>query len=99
VGALRSDVVLDGEIVAIDGKGRPSFQALQHRASERHAVVYYVFDLLALDGKDLTREPLEKRRAALSNVVRVPQSFCRTRFAALPNKSNVPCASSGWKAS
>lgn len=32
-----------------------------------HAIVYYVFDLLALNGNDLTGQPLEKRRAALSN--------------------------------
>jgi hypothetical protein len=48
----------------------PSFQALQHRASERHAVVYCVFDLLALNGKDMTREPLETHHVALSNVVK-----------------------------
>src|SRR5947199_316580 len=36
-------VVLDGEIVALDGDGRPSFQALQHRRTSGLAVVYYVF--------------------------------------------------------
>src|SRR5262245_10084296 len=50
-------VVLDGEIVALDADGRPSFQALQHRTSARHAVVYYAFDVLYLDGDDLTRLP------------------------------------------
>jgi len=65
IGQLKHDLVLDGELVAIDENGRPSFQALQHRATERHAVLYYAFDLLSLNGKDLTHQPLEARREAL----------------------------------
>jgi bifunctional non-homologous end joining protein LigD len=62
--------LLDGEIVALDGEGRPSFQALQHRTSRSgHVLVYYAFDLLQLEGDDLTREPLSGRRAALRKVV------------------------------
>jgi DNA ligase D-like protein (predicted ligase) len=64
-------VVLDGEIVAVDVNGRPSFQALQHRgAHPQHAVVFYAFDVLHLNGEDLTRLPLEARRAHLPKVVR-----------------------------
>jgi bifunctional non-homologous end joining protein LigD len=64
-------VVLDGEIVAVDRHGRPSFQALQHRgAHPRHAVVFYAFDVLHLNGEDLTRQPLEARRAHLPKVVK-----------------------------
>jgi DNA ligase D-like protein (predicted ligase) len=63
-------VVLDGEIVAVDHSGRPSFQALQHRAAHpRHAIVFYAFDVLHLNGEDLTRLPLEARRSHLSQVV------------------------------
>jgi bifunctional non-homologous end joining protein LigD len=58
-------LVLDGEIVALDTQGRPSFQALQHRSVHRAAVVYYAFDLLSLDGRDLRRTPLAERRRAL----------------------------------
>src|SRR3954471_11252376 len=61
--------VLDGEIVAIDGDGRPSFQALHHAATEGLSVVYYAFDLLHLNGRDLTRAPLDERRVALRAVV------------------------------
>lgn len=62
--------LLDGEIVALDGEGRPSFQALQHRTSRTgHVLVYYAFDLLQLEGADLTREPLSRRREALQKVV------------------------------
>src|SRR5687767_10981726 len=58
--------VIDGEVVAVDANGRPSFQALQHRAGHRgHTVVFYAFDVLHLDGDDLTRLPLEERRARL----------------------------------
>jgi bifunctional non-homologous end joining protein LigD len=64
-------VVLDGEIVAIDAEGRPSFQALQHRAAHpRHSIVYYAFDVLHLKGVDLTRLPLEQRRAELERAVK-----------------------------
>jgi bifunctional non-homologous end joining protein LigD len=63
-------VLLDGEIVALDGEGCPSFQALQHRSSRTdHVLVYYAFDLLQLEDVDLTREPLSRRREALRKVV------------------------------
>ena len=65
-----SSTVIDGEIVALDGQGRPSFQALQHRGSfPNHHIVFYAFDVLHLDGRDLTREPLHKRRAELPKLV------------------------------
>src|SRR5262245_44500074 len=44
-----ADVILDGEIVALDGNGRPSFQALQHRPTAGLAIVYYAFDLLSVN--------------------------------------------------
>ena len=62
--------ILDGEVVALDRSGRPSFQALQHRtAHPQHAIVYYAFDLLHLDGEDLTSLPLAARRQKLATVV------------------------------
>jgi bifunctional non-homologous end joining protein LigD len=62
--------VLDGEVVAIDAKGHPSFQALQHRAAHPgHVIVFYAFDLLHLDGMDLTTATLQERRARLPEVV------------------------------
>jgi bifunctional non-homologous end joining protein LigD len=63
-------VTLDGEIVAVDEHGRPSFQALQHRGSRAgHQVVFYAFDVLHLDGCDLLQEPLNRRRARLPALV------------------------------
>ena len=62
--------VVDGEIVAVDESGRPSFQALQHRAAHRgHAIVFYAFDLLHVDGEDLRRLPLGQRRTRLPEVL------------------------------
>jgi bifunctional non-homologous end joining protein LigD len=65
------DVVLDGEIVALTENGQPSFQALQHRTSAGHfAIAYYAFDVLQVDGTDLTRLPLSVRRERLATVIR-----------------------------
>ena len=61
---------VDGEVVAVDANGRPSFQALQHRSAHpSHAIVFYAFDLLHLDGRDLSGEPLEARRRLLPAVL------------------------------
>jgi bifunctional non-homologous end joining protein LigD len=65
-----AQAVVDGEIVALDAQGSPSFQALQHRGSHpAHQIVFYAFDLLHLDGKDLTAEPLLKHRTRLARVL------------------------------
>jgi len=61
--------ILDGEIVALDREGRPSFQALHHWSFDGLSLVYYAFDLLHLNGRDLTKRPLDERRAALRTVV------------------------------
>jgi DNA ligase D-like protein (predicted ligase) len=64
-------LVLDGEIVALDASGRPSFQALQHRSAHPgHVIGYYAFDLLHLNGEELTSLPLATRRARLEPLVR-----------------------------
>ena len=62
-------VLLDGEIVALDASGRPSFQALHHANLEGLSIVYYAFDVLHLNGRDLTRAPLDDRRAVLRDVI------------------------------
>ena len=68
VGRLDADsVLLDGEVVAVDEEGRPSFQALHHQSA--HTLVYYAFDLLHLDGRDLTATPLDERRDLLARVL------------------------------
>jgi bifunctional non-homologous end joining protein LigD len=74
IGALPvRQAILDGEIVALDAEGHPSFQALQHRRTSALTVVYYAFDLLELEGESLQRKPLDERRRRLKTVVRDSQ--------------------------
>ena len=61
--------VLDGEIVALDGEGRPSFQALQHRPLDGHVVVFYAFELLSAAGRYWLNEPVAERRVVLVSVL------------------------------
>src|SRR5262252_8789138 len=64
-------VILDGEIAALDEKGRSSFQLLQlFKKSGDVPLVYYVFDLLSLEGKDLRNQTLATRRKALANLLK-----------------------------
>lgn len=66
---LRAEsVLLDGEVVALDEAGKPSFQRLQNRRSGA-AIVYYAFDLLSLDGEDWRAQPLDHRKAKLAEVI------------------------------
>jgi bifunctional non-homologous end joining protein LigD len=64
--------VLDGEIVALNEKGASSFKTLQNALSEGHdeALQYYVFDLLYLDGKDLSSLPLTQRKKQLQPLLK-----------------------------
>jgi bifunctional non-homologous end joining protein LigD len=69
--ALKTNAaMIDGEIVAFDEHGKPSFQQLQHRTAKGTAVRLFAFDLLHLNGKDLMRAPLEERRAHLETLLR-----------------------------
>ena len=67
--ALPDETVIDGEVVALDAGGRPSFNALQNGAPSGTTIVYYVFDLMMLAGRDLTGERLEVRRQLLEREV------------------------------
>jgi bifunctional non-homologous end joining protein LigD len=65
---LPDDTVVDGEIVAFDAGGRPSFGALQNYAPPT-PLAYYVFDVMVLGGRDVTREPLDARAHLLERDV------------------------------
>jgi DNA ligase D-like protein (predicted ligase) len=65
---MPDETVIDGEIVALDDDGRPSFNALQN-FSPGTPVVYYVFDVMVLDGRNVMSESLETRRALLERKV------------------------------
>jgi bifunctional non-homologous end joining protein LigD len=60
--------ILDGEIVALDENGLPRFDGLRSKRT-RSAVVFYAFDLLYLDGYDLSRCPLIKRKELLRKIL------------------------------
>jgi bifunctional non-homologous end joining protein LigD len=64
--------LLDGEIISETDTGVSSFSQLQQDLSEGHAerIVYFCFDLLHLDGRDLTGEPLIERKQALQELLR-----------------------------
>jgi bifunctional non-homologous end joining protein LigD len=65
-----SRAVIDGEIVAFDQEGKPSFQQLQHRTARGTAIRFFAFDLLHLNGSDLGDAPLEDRRKKLERLLR-----------------------------
>jgi bifunctional non-homologous end joining protein LigD len=91
LGATLDDTVLDGEVVVLDERGRPSFQALAERMhvrdrprAARYAatlpVTYLAFDALRLTGADLFDTPYATRRAlleklALGRRVVIPPTF------------------------
>jgi len=62
--------VLDGEIVVIDRNGKPDFQQLQnYTRTKKGDLVYYLFDILYLDGYDLTAVPLARRKSVLKRLL------------------------------
>jgi bifunctional non-homologous end joining protein LigD len=68
--SIKQNVVIDGEIVVFDEKGRPNFQKLQnYKSNDRYPIQYYVFDILELDGKSLTDYPLIDRKAILKGII------------------------------
>ena len=67
-----SDLVVDGEIVALDEDGRSSFQLLQNLRQKARAgapVMFVLFDVVRLEGADVTNQPLERRRALLRKIL------------------------------
>ena len=78
--------ILDGEVVALDEQGRASFTLMQQRTGFRPGgkraaqkadvpVLYYVFDLLYLDGYDWRRMPLLERKRKLKSIVKAGDSL------------------------
>src|SRR5262249_46245329 len=73
---LRHQVILDGEIVVVDDQGRSQFQLLQNYfRTGRGRLVYYVFDLLELDGRDLRGLPLRERKKLLRSILGKSQTI------------------------
>jgi bifunctional non-homologous end joining protein LigD len=57
--------ILDGEMVGLDEQGRHSFGSLQNITTSKAPLRFYVFDLLNINGEDLTKSTLQKRRERL----------------------------------
>ena len=66
---LPDETTVDGEIVALDEQGRPSFNALQNAKGVPANLVFFVFDLLIFKGRDVMAEPLSARRGLLETKV------------------------------
>ncbi len=70
-GAFSSvPIVVDGEIVSLDAKGRSEFQRLQESQKKPAGLTYAAFDLLYADGTDLRSTPLGERKALLERLIR-----------------------------
>ena len=63
--ALPDDTVIDGELVALDPEGKPSFNLLQNHGSSGAALHFFIFDLLVLKGRDVMGKSLTERRELL----------------------------------
>ncbi len=70
-GSALPDVLIDGEIVALDHNGVPDFSTLQAAISDGKTdnLIFYAFDLLFADGQDLRRLPLRERKARLKELL------------------------------
>ena len=67
--AMPDDTVIDGEVVALDPDGKPSFNLLQNYGSTAASLHFFIFDVLVLRGKDVMSETLANRRELLEKHV------------------------------
>src|SRR5215471_15749646 len=68
---LPEGTVVDGEVVALDESGRPSFNLLQSFRSEASRIHYFIFDLLICNDRDLTGLPLSERRGLMKSLLQL----------------------------
>lgn len=84
VGALPTkQAVLDGEIVVLDEQGVSRFQLLQNALGTKaddSPLIYYVFDILYLDGSDLRGRPLDERKAILRRLIPASKHLGPVRY-------------------
>jgi len=66
---MPNETIIDGEVVALDEAGRPSFSALQNYGASDVPIIYYVFDVMVLEGVDVMREPLSSRRELMEQKI------------------------------
>ena len=68
--AIPQGSAVDGELVALDTDGKPSFSLIQNSATSGATFVFFAFDLLTLAGRDLTCRPLSERREFLTKALK-----------------------------
>lgn len=74
----NKNMVIDGEVVALDDQGQADFGALQNWRNTKSAnLVYFVFDILWYEGRDLTGLPLRQRREILKSVLPADDDLIR----------------------
>jgi len=66
---MPSSSVIDGEVCAMDDKGRSDFNLLQNFRSAEDRIRYFAFDILIFKGKSLLKLPLDERRKILADVL------------------------------
>ena len=100
VTALGGDFVLDGELVAFDPHGKPSFQLLQNNLSRALPVYFYAFDLLNRNGEYWSTCPLNAAANCWGACLPRPKTRCACRRSCWPlqDKFLRPCAwADQWK--
>jgi len=79
VASLKRDLILDGEIIVVDDSGKSDFQLLQqYEHTSKGTLLYYIFDLLYIDGHDITSAPLIERKLLLKGIL--DKSFEHIRY-------------------
>jgi bifunctional non-homologous end joining protein LigD len=98
-GVAADTVLIDGEIVAVDERGCPSFQMLQNRATlgRDWQIVYYAFDLLELQGEDWKARPLTERKERLQQLLFGSEGVTMPSCQARQRRSCAPLGRLGWK--
>ena len=85
---LPDETVIDGEVIALDDDGKPSFTALQNHGSSRAPILFFVFDIVMLAGRDLRGESMTTRREVLVRRV-LPKLTEPVRYAS-PLDASLP---------
>ena len=93
---LPDETVIDGEVIALDDEGRPSFNILQNYGSSTAPVLYFVFDVMVLAGREVMHEPLAARRELLEKQI-LPKLGEPVRYAA-PLDATLPVLMASAKA-
>ncbi len=84
--AIPQGSIVDGELVALDSAGKPSFSLIQNSATSGATFVFFAFDLLTLAGTDLTRKPLSERQGLLRKALKQDDTVQLSQGFQIPSK-------------